>query len=157
MSVEENVRIVRALLDRWLEPDAMDFLAEDFEYVFMSDQRSFPWARSYDKEEMGELLRRAAARQKDHKLVPRSITAAGETVVVEEEMTAVVGDMPVSSRSCAVFELRDGRVVQIRKYLDTAYTMAFRAEESAETMPEDRSEATDDPEREVPAVIRVPR
>ena len=134
MDVEENVRIVRTVLDRWLEPDVLDFFADDFEYVFESDPRSFPWARSYKKEEMAELLRRSAVRQKNHRITPRAITAAGDTVVVEEQMSALVGGTPITSRSCAVFELRDGRVVQIRKYLDTAYTMMFRAEESTETL-----------------------
>ncbi|MFI7118896.1 nuclear transport factor 2 family protein [Amycolatopsis sp. NPDC049868] len=69
------------------------FLAEDFRKVFVSDVA----------------------------IEFRGFHAAGETVVVEETMTAKLADgSRYSNDYCFIFELRRGLIHRVREYMDTA-------------------------------------
>lgn len=51
----------------------------------------------------------------------RGIYADGESVIVEETMSATLANgNPYSNDYCFVFELRDGLIHRVREYMDTA-------------------------------------
>jgi ketosteroid isomerase-like protein len=132
--MRENEAIVRNLLSHWLQKEALDLLAEDLQYTIEADDRSFPFAGTYSKEDLARIFVRSRATQVDHHIELHSVTVDDSRVVVEERMTATVSGQPILSRSCAIFEIRDGQVMRIRKYLDTAHALRFRNRELEETL-----------------------
>ncbi|HEX6958414.1 MAG TPA: nuclear transport factor 2 family protein [Ferrovibrio sp.] len=51
----------------------------------------------------------------------KGIHAAGDIVIVEERMTAVLADgRPYENDYCFIFELQDGLIRRVREYMDTA-------------------------------------
>lgn len=48
-----------------------------------------------------------------------TVLADGDTVVVEERMRAQANGRPYDNAYCFIFKLQDGRIRQVREYMDT--------------------------------------
>lgn len=130
MTGEANKAIVLDLIDKWATPESLDYLSDDFEFVFEADPSSFPWAGTYNKEQMAEAWSRDI--EEDRKLNVKSAVAEESKVAVEIFMTCLVRKEPWSLRCHFAFELRDGKVVRIGQYADTARIVQSAADRAVD-------------------------
>ena len=135
MTVEDNKRIVLALLENWLDPDYFAEAAhDDLEFVVEADAEFTPFAGAKTKAHTIETRRRSAAR------FPEGVTMTVQGIVAEGDHVAVrvVAEGAVAggdggpggryhNRAHIAFELRDGRIARVHEYTDTAYLVGALA------------------------------
>lgn len=128
MGVEDNKRIVLSLLANWLDPDHFAAVTHDeLEFVVEADPRHTPFAGAKSRQHMIETRRRAAER------FPEGVTMTVLGMVAEGDQVAVrvfaegalAGEEGrYRNRAHFAFELRDGKLIRVHEYTDTAYLAA---------------------------------
>jgi ketosteroid isomerase-like protein len=136
VSVEENKKVILDLLDNWLKPGWLDALADDALWEHCVDHDSFPVGTTgvQTKEQIanGKTLQRMPGGLAMKAL---GVTAEGDRVAVEVLGTGMcrpgleagghgAATRPFNMRGHFLFILRDGKVIKVNEYLDTAYVLA---------------------------------
>ena len=124
MTVAANKQLVESLFDAFAEGDGRPFnhaLAEDVTWIV---EGSAPWARAYvGKTAVIEELQKplVANFASLYRCRAEQIIAEADRVVVQArgEVTTRNGEA-YNNRYCFVLRLRDGEIVEIREYMDTA-------------------------------------
>jgi ketosteroid isomerase-like protein len=128
-ALEQNKRIVRQLLDNWVDPDVFNLVTtDDFELIVEADP-AFTSVGGAQPKAQALAARRAMAGMYTSAMNIRSITAEGERVVVDLITDSRIKDAngvdrPYINRVCFVCQLRGGKIAQVREYGDTAYCVA---------------------------------
>lgn len=129
MSVaEDNKRLVRTAFDGLAEADAtafLDLMAEDFSWVIEGQSK---WSRRYDgksavrRELFRPLFENFATPYRNR---AEEIIAEGDRVVVlcKGEVKTKAGE-DYNNDYCYVIRMRDGKMVELREYMDTALAEA---------------------------------
>lgn len=124
MAADDNKRIIAQAFEGLARADAVPFLdamAEDFTW---SVEGSSPWSRRYEGKAAvrDELIRPLFANfATPYRNFADEIIAEGDRVVVlaRGEVKTVRGD-DYNNSYCFVIRMRDGKMVELREYLDTA-------------------------------------
>ncbi|KJS08602.1 MAG: hypothetical protein VR73_05245 [Gammaproteobacteria bacterium BRH_c0] len=122
MSTETNKRIVRQLLQDisdWNIPAIMDSLADDATWWVAGN---LPGSGTFSKQQMGEVFQLMSTT-----LMPDGLNITLDHAVAEGDFVAAEGHSDArlpngqsySNQYHWVFELRDGKVLRAREYLDT--------------------------------------
>jgi ketosteroid isomerase-like protein len=124
VSAEENKRLLETVFDSLADGDPRPFvgaMAEEFTWSFPGD---WSWAIDWGagKEEtrsrlLGPLMEQFAS----YRVRAEEMIAEGDRVVVRAEATAVtVRGENYPQVYCYVFTVRDGRLIDVLEYCDTA-------------------------------------
>jgi ketosteroid isomerase-like protein len=124
MGVEENRQLLADVFGAMAAGDArpfVDAMAEDFTWRFAG---SWSWAVDWGsgkEETRRRLLGPLMAQFSDYRLSAQELIAEGDRVVVRAAATArtVRGD-DYPQAYCYVFTVRDGRLIDVIEYCDTA-------------------------------------
>ena len=124
MTAAANKQLVETLFDAFADGDGRPFnhaLAEDVTWIV---EGSAPWARAYrGKRAVVEELQKplVANFATPYRCRAEQITAEADKFVVQArgEATTNAGE-PYNNHYCFVLRLRDGEIVEIREYMDTA-------------------------------------
>ena len=124
MTAAANKQLVEILFEAFADGDGRPFnaaLAEDVTWIVHG---SAPWARAYrGKSAVVEELQKplVANFASRYRCRPERVIAEDDTVVVlaRGEVTTTRGE-PYDNDYCFVLRLRDGEIVEIREYMDTA-------------------------------------
>jgi uncharacterized protein len=124
MTAAANKQLVETLFDAFAEGDGRPFnhaLAEDVTWIV---EGSAPWARAYrsKKAVIEELQKPLVANfASPYRLRAEQIIAEADRVVVQArgEVSTRNGEA-YNNSYCFVLRLRDGEIVEIREYMDTA-------------------------------------
>jgi hypothetical protein len=112
---EQNVELIKKGYEAFAAGDidsVMSLFDDDIEWVQPGDSAISGTYRG--KHELGELISRLA--EKSTRATPRRFLADGDTVVMLGETTAD----NETSEAAQVFTLRNGKVVRVQGYADTA-------------------------------------
>jgi ketosteroid isomerase-like protein len=122
---EQNTAIVREFLEVFSTgdvPGVLDRLDDEATWWVSGKIEGFAGTKS--KEEMGKLLESVVPVYKGGalKITPVQIIAAGDRVAVEAEGYAELTNGRVyNPQSSFFFKLADGKITQVREYLDTQH------------------------------------
>lgn len=124
MSAQENRHLLQSVFDSLAAGDPRTFvaaMADDFTWHFAG---SWSWATDWgsDREETRErLLGPLMAQFAAYRLRAQEIIAEGDRVVVRAEAEArTVRGEDYPQAYCYVFTVRDGRLIDVLEYCDTA-------------------------------------
>lgn len=128
MSADENRALIRAAFEGLAKADAATFLglmADDFSWVVEGQSK---WSKRWDGKEavrrdlIAPLFSNFAT---PYRNVAEEIIAEGDRVVVlcRGEVKTVAGD-DYNNSYCFVIRMRDGKMVELREYMDTALAEA---------------------------------
>jgi ketosteroid isomerase-like protein len=118
---EENVAVVRECYEAFGRGDFGAVLEAMDPEIEWSDQQSLPWGGTYrGHDEFGRHMQSFAANFEEFRIEPLEFLDAGDRVVVRAKFTgrAFGGEFDVGAAH--IWGLRDGKVVQVESYLDTA-------------------------------------
>ena len=127
-SAAENKRIIAQAFDGLARADArafIDAMADDIVWIIMGQSRL---SRRYDGKAaiQNELVPALFANfATDYRNIPEEIIAEGDRVVVlaRGEVKTVRGE-DYNNHYCFVMRMRDGKIVELREYMDTALAEA---------------------------------
>lgn len=124
MSVEENRRLLQGAFDALADGDPRPFVAamgEEFTWRFPGQ---WSWARDWGssrEETRSRLLGPLMAQFAEYRVRAEEIIADGERVVVRARATATtVRGEDYPQVYCYVFTVRDGQLIDVLEYCDTA-------------------------------------
>lgn len=117
---QENVNVVRACYDAFLGgdfPAVLERMDPGIEWV---DQESLPWGGVHrGKHEFGAHMQDFAGRFEEFRVEPQQFLDAGDSVVVKARFAGrAAGEFDVDA--VYIWELRDGMVVRVEGYTDSA-------------------------------------
>ncbi|HEX4108038.1 MAG TPA: nuclear transport factor 2 family protein [Solirubrobacteraceae bacterium] len=123
-SVETNKQIVRDFMEAFGSgdiPRTMGFMARDATWWVAG---TIPLSGTYTKQEFEQLLGGVVDTCKQPiSLTPHAFTAEGDRVAVEtESYTETNAGKVYNNHYHFLFVLRDGKIVQVKEYLDTMHT-----------------------------------
>ena len=129
MSVEENKRVATELFARFNANDlagALDLLSEDATWWIAGEPARQPAAGEHSKEQITRLLSDMGRRLKDGlRMTVRGVIAEGDRVAVEVESHGELRDGKVyNNHYHFALTLRDGKLSEVREYLDTQHVYA---------------------------------
>ena len=122
--IEANKQIVRDFMEAFGSGDiarTMDFMAEDATWWVAG---TIKLSGTYTKTEFEALLGGVVDNCKQPiSLTPNAFTAEGDRVAVETESYTETNEGKVyANQYHFLFVLRDGKIVQVKEYLDTMHT-----------------------------------
>ena len=124
MTPAENKALLRAAFDRLARADAtafLDLMADDFCWIIEGQSK---WSRRYDGKDVvrRELFKPLFANfATPYRNTAEEMIAEGDRVVVlcKGEVTTNAGE-DYNNDYCYVIRMRDGKMVELREYMDTA-------------------------------------
>ncbi len=126
MTAAANKQLMQDLLARTAAGDRAPYVAAIADDVTMTVTGQYSWSQTFRGKEA--LLRDlyghlAALLAEGRHTIPRRFIAEDDVVVVEckGEMRTKAG-RPYNNDYCLIYRLRDGRIVEIREYCDSALT-----------------------------------
>jgi hypothetical protein len=124
IDIETNKQIVRDFMEAFGSgdiPRTMGFMADDATWWVAG---SIPLSGTYTKQEFEQLLGGVVDTCKQPiSLTPNAFTAEGGRVAVETESYTETNEGKVyNNQYHFLFVLRDGKIVQVKEYLDTMHT-----------------------------------
>jgi ketosteroid isomerase-like protein len=124
MSAEENRRLLSSIFDPLADGDPrpfVDAMADDFRWRFAGQWSwALDWGRSKE-ETRRRLLGPLMAQFAEYRVRAEEMIAEGDRVVVRAEADAkTVRGEDYPQAYCYVFTVRDGRLIDVLEYCDTA-------------------------------------
>jgi len=124
MSAADNKRLMQAIFEKIATGDRAAFVDSLADDVVMRVTGKNSWSQTFRGKDallrdlygyLGTLL------AEGRRTVPQRLIADGDQVVVEAvgEMRTKAG-VPYNNDYCLIYRLRDGKIVEIREYLDSA-------------------------------------
>jgi uncharacterized protein len=128
MAAEENRQLIREAFDGLAQADAtafLDLMAEDFCWIIEGQSK---WSTRFDGKDAvrRDLIRPLFANfATPYRNFAEEIIAEGDRVVVlcRGEVKTVSGE-DYNNSYCFVIRMRDGKMVELREYMDTALAEA---------------------------------
>jgi ketosteroid isomerase-like protein len=118
---EENVNVVRACYDAFLRGDFPAVLEQMDPGIEWIDQESLPWGGVHrGHEEFGSHMQGFAGNFEEFRVEPRDFLDAGDRVVVPARFAGRAAGGEFAVGVVYVWELREGKVVRVEGYTDTA-------------------------------------
>lgn len=129
MSIEQNKLFVERFLAKFGRADikgALSDMSEDCTWWIGGKPELFPSAGTKTKAEMSELLNGLILPMKNGlEMRLKAMTAEGERVAAEVESYGENPDGSVYNNEYHfLFVIRDGKIAQVKEYLDTQHTFA---------------------------------
>ena len=125
---DDNRRLLRQAFDRLAEADAsafLDLMADDFCWIVEGQSK---WSMRFDGKEavQRDLIRPLFANfATPYRNVAEEIIAEGDrAVVLCRGQVKTAGGEDYNNSYCFVIRLRDGKMVELREYMDTALAEA---------------------------------
>ena len=138
MSEQENMQVVRqmfAAFDQRNLPGALNTLADDVYWqspVTRAESKETPWSKPrHNREEVALFFKELFEKVQPERLEPLDFTAQGDRVIVEGKNRGTVRSTGRAYEHdwVMVFTLREGKIIRLLHYYDTADIMAaFRGE-----------------------------
>jgi uncharacterized protein len=124
MSAAENKRLMQAIFARVAGGDGSLFVEHLADDVVLRVTGQYSWARTFTGKQsvLRDLFGTVRERTTGvRKTIPLRFVADEDIVVVEGrgEMTAKTG-VPYNNEYCLIYRLRDGKIVEITEYNDSA-------------------------------------
>jgi len=124
MSAAENKRLLQQIFERVAAGDGALFVEHLADDVVMRVSGQNSWSRTFTGKQsvlrdlFGVVRERTTGTRKT---IPLRFIADGDVVVIEArgEMTAKTG-VPYNNEYCLIYRLRDGKIVEITEYNDSA-------------------------------------
>lgn len=124
MGIEENKQIILDFYDAGARGDleaGLTLLADDVTWTNIDSTRfsgAFRGKQALIDDLLGPLFSRLKAGITSEL---EALTAEGDTVVAQTKGTAETHDgTPYNNTYCQVFRVRDGKIVEVKEYMDTA-------------------------------------
>jgi hypothetical protein len=129
VSIERNKAVVRTLMQNF-DPQnidkALDQLADDAIWTLVGQPRRFAYAGSKNKKDCAEQLRGFLSMMAKFRWEPKVMTAEDDRVAVEAVSAGETADgKKYSNTYHMLFTLRDGKIVNVREYLDPLEVLEF--------------------------------
>ena len=129
MGIEENKAVVRTLMENFNARDldkALALLAEDAEWTLVGQARRFAYAGTKNKRDCAEQLRGFLSLMAKFRWEPKVMTAEADRVAVEAVSFGEMADgRKYGNTYHMLFTLRDGKIVNVREYLDPLEVLEF--------------------------------
>ena len=124
MSAAENKRLLQEIFERVAVGDGALFVEHLADDVVLRVSGQYSWSRTFKGKEsvlrdlFGVVRERTTGTRKT---IPLRFIADGDVVVIEArgEMTSKTG-VPYNNEYCLIYRLRDGKIVEITEYNDSA-------------------------------------
>jgi uncharacterized protein len=129
MSVELNKKVAAELFERFNAMDlagALDLLTDDANWWIVGGTEHLPAAGDHTKDQIGRLLSNMGRQLKNGlKMTVRSMIAEGDRVAVEvESFGELLNGRVYNNQYHFAFTMRDGKIREVREYLDTQHVHA---------------------------------
>ncbi len=129
MGIEDNKAVVRSLMANFDSQNldkALALLAEDAVWTLVGQPRRFPYAGSKNKADCAEQLRGFLSLMAKFRWEPKVMTAEADRVAVEAVSSGEMADgRKYNNTYHMLFTLRDGKIVNVREYLDPLEVLEF--------------------------------
>ncbi|HLK06650.1 MAG TPA: nuclear transport factor 2 family protein [Candidatus Angelobacter sp.] len=135
MTATENKQLIQSVFSQLAQGNSAPFvesMADDLRWTVMGQTK---WSRTFAGKQavLKELLAPLRAQIADRiRTVPQSFIAEGDHVVVEARgNNTTKAGLPYNNAYCFVIRVREGKVCEIREYMDTELVSSVLSEPSA--------------------------